>query len=108
MLDYLGVRPSIDCCSLCGTDKDIVTLSSHKGGYVCRNCFTTEGLVSDKTIKMIRLYYYVEVSNISKLDVSGEVSKEINSFLDDYYERYTGLYLKSKEFIKKINLLSEK
>ena len=108
MLDYLGVRPSIDCCSLCGTDKDIVTLSSHKGGCVCRNCFTTEGLVSDKTIKMIRLYYYVEVSNISKLDVSSEVSREINSFLDDYYERYTGLYLKSKDFIKKINMLSEK
>ena len=108
MLDYLGVRPSIDCCSLCGTDKDIVTLSSHKGGYVCRSCFTNEGLVNDKTIKMIRLYYYVEVSNISKLDVSSEVSREINSFLDDYYERYTGLYLKSKDFIKKINLLSEK
>ena len=79
-----------------------------KGGYVCRICFTNEGLVSDKTIKMIRLYYYVEVSNISKLDVSSEVSREINSFLDDYYERYTGLYLKSKDFIKKINLLSEK
>ncbi len=102
MLDYLGVRPSIDCCSLCGTDKDIVTLSSYRGGYVCRSCFTNEGLVSEKTIKMIRLYYYVEVSNISKLDVSTEVSREVNSFLDDYYERYTGLYLKSKDFIKKI------
>ena len=37
-----------------------------------------------------------------------DLENEINSFLDDYYERYTGLYLKSKEFIKKINLLSEK
>ena len=102
LLDYLGVRPSIDACSACGSDKGIVTLSADTGGYVCRNCFSNEGYVSEKTIKMIRLYYYVEIKNISKLDVSSEVSREINMFLDMYYERYTGLYLKSKDFIKKI------
>lgn len=102
LLDYLGVRPSIDACSVCGSDKGIVTLSADTGGYVCRNCFSNEGYVSEKTIKMIRLYYYVEIKNISKLDVSSEVSREINMFLDMYYERYTGLYLKSKDFIKKI------
>lgn len=102
LLDYLGVRPSIDACSICGSDKGIVSLSADTGGYVCRNCFSSEGYVSEKTIKMIRLYYYVEIKNISKLDVSSEVSREINQFLDMYYERYTGLYLKSKDFIKKI------
>ena len=93
---------------MCGSDKAIVTISASRGGYVCRNCFTNEGFVSEKTIKMIRMYYYVEIKNITKLDVSNEVSREINQFLDDYYERYTGLYLKSKDFIKKINTLSEK
>lgn len=107
LLDYLGVRPSIDACSICGSDKAIVTLSSDSGGYICRNCFNNEGYVSEKTIKMIRMYYYVDIKNISKLDVSDEVSREINMFLDMYYERYTGLYLKSKDFIKKISKLSE-
>ena len=107
MLDYLGVRPSVDCCSICGSDKAIVTINAHRGGYVCKNCFSNEGLVSEKTIKMIRLYYYVDVKNITKLDVSSEVSREINQFLDDYYERYTGLYLKSKDFIKKINQMTK-
>lgn len=106
LLDYLGVKPCIDCCSKCGSDKAIVTLSSDSGGYVCKNCYQNEGLVSDKTIKMIRMYYYVDIKNITKLDVSSEVTKEINMFLDDYYERYTGLYLKSKNFIKKIQKLS--
>lgn len=108
LLDFLGVRPSIDACSICGSDKGIVTLSSDSGGYVCRNCFNNEGYVSEKTIKMIRLYYYVEIKNISKLDVSSDVSKEINQFLDMYYDRYTGLYLKSKDFIKKISKLDQK
>lgn len=106
LLDYLGVRPSIDACSICGSDKAIVTLSADSGGYVCRDCFNNEGYVSEKTIKMIRMYYYVDIKNITKLDVSSEVSHEINQFLDMYYERYTGLYLKSKEFIKGLNKIN--
>lgn len=106
LLDYLGVNPSIDCCAICGSNQDSVTLSSDSGGYLCRNCYTNQGLVSNKAIQLIRMYYYVEIKNISKLDVSMDVSKEINQFLDDYYERYTGLYLKSKNFMKRIQQLS--
>ncbi len=102
-LNYLGVSPNIDSCSICGSTKQIVTLSSDSGGYICKNCYTDEPIVSEKTIKMIRMYYYVDISGITKLDVSDEVTHEINRFLDDYYDRYTGLYLKSKDFIKIIN-----
>ena len=52
------------------------------------------------------MFYYVNIKNINKLDISKEVVFEINRFLDDYYDRYTGLYLKSKEFIKKIRVLN--
>lgn len=107
LLDYLGVKPNIDTCNYCGSDKSIVTLSSDCGGYICKNCYNNEPLVSEKTIKMIRLYYYVDIKNIKKLDVSEEITKEINNFLDDYYDRYTGLYIKSKDFIKKINQIKQ-
>jgi DNA repair protein RecO (recombination protein O) len=107
LLDYLGVSPSIDSCAHCGNTKDIITLSSDSGGYVCRICYNNEPLVSDKTIKMIRMYYYVDIKNITKLDVSSEVTNEINRFLDDYYDRFTGLYIKSKDFLKKINSLNK-
>ena len=105
LLDYLGAMPNIDSCSLCGNQKGIVTLSADQGGFICRDCYQNEVLVSDKTIKMIRMYYLVDASSITKLDVSSEVSREINHFLDDYYDRFTGLYLKSKDFIKKVNQL---
>ena len=107
LLDYLGVSPSIDACAHCGSQKNIVTLSSDAGGYVCKDCYNNEPLVSDKTIKMIRMYYYVDIKNITKLDVSSEVTNEINRFLDDYYDRFTGLYIKSKDFLKKINSLNK-
>lgn len=106
LLEYLGVAPNIDSCSYCGSDKAIVTISCDSGGYICKNCYNNEALVSDKTIKMIRMYYYVDIKNISKLDVSDKITFEINRFLDDYYEKYTGLYLKSKDFLKKLNKIT--
>lgn len=105
-LDYLGVLPVLDCCSVCYKKTDIVTLSSDKGGYLCSKCRTNEPIISKKAIKLIRMYYYVDISKIEKLEVSEEVKREINEFLDRYYDRYTGLYLKSKNFIKELAKLA--
>ena len=102
-LEYLGVMPVLDKCSICGSNKGIATLSSYSGGYVCNNCLTNEKIVSEKTIKIIRMFFYVDISKISNIDISNLVKKEINDFLDDYYDRYTGLYLKSKNLLKNIN-----
>lgn len=101
-LDYLGVMPVLDRCSVCGSTNNIVTLSSDKGGYVCKNCYSTEKIISEKTIKLIRLFYYVDISKISKLEIGDVSKKEINDFLDMYYDRYTGLYLRSKTFLKNL------
>lgn len=108
LLDFLGVSPSLDGCSECGNNTDIVTISSYRGGYLCRSCYQNAPIVSEETIKTIRMYYYVDIKSIKKLNIKKEVSKEINQFLDDYYERYTGLYIKSKDFLKRINQLNKK
>ncbi len=105
-LDYLGVLPVLDACSVCGRKTDIVTLSSDKGGYLCKSCWTNEPIISKKAIQLVRMYYYVDIHKIEKLDIRPEVKLEINDFLDRYYDRYTGLYLKSKNFIKELAKLN--
>ena len=101
-LEYLGVMPVIDSCSLCGSKTNIVTISASSGGFVCKNCLKNDLIVNGKTLKVIRAYYYVDLKSLEKINVSDKIKNEINTFLDDYYERYTGLYLKSKEFIKNL------
>ena len=101
-LDYLGVMPILDSCCVCGNTRNIVTISSDKGGYICKDCHTSERIVSENTIKLIRMFFYVDVGKISKLVISDISARQINDFLDNYYDRYTGLYLKSKEFIKNL------
>ena len=104
-LDFLGVMPVIDGCAVCGSKTNIITLSASSGGFICKNCYHGDKIVSEKTLKLIRAYYYVDISSLEKLSVSEKIKNEINSFLDDYYDRYTGLYLKSKEFIKSLKNL---
>lgn len=101
-LDYLGVMPQLMGCAICGR-KNVITLSSDKGGFLCSNCHTNEPIISDKAIKLIRMYSLVDINKISKLDIKKDIIYEINNFIDDYYDRYTGLYLKSKTFLKKLN-----
>lgn len=101
-LDNLGVLPILDSCVECGSTDNIVTLSSDKGGYLCKNCRTNEPIISSKAIKLIRMYYYVAIDKIDNIDVHDDVIKEINDFLENYYERYTGLYLKSRKFLDNI------
>ena len=103
MLDYLGIRPCIDKCVNCYNTSDIVTISSYRGGYLCNNCLNNEKIVNIKTIKLLRMFYYVDISKIEKLEISENIKKELNMFIDDYYDRYSGLYLKSKKFLNKIS-----
>lgn len=103
-LDYLGVMPNLNGCSICGS-KLIDTLSSDKGGYLCKKCRTNEPIVDEKVLKLIRIYYYVDLKKLTAFNVDISVVNKVNNFIDEYYDRYTGLYLKSKTILKKISNL---
>lgn len=107
LLTYLGVEPILNKCSICGNESNIITLSSDKNGLLCKKCRTNQKLVDLKTIKYIRMYYYLDISKISKIEMDSRVKDEIDDFLTEYYSTHTGLYLNSKKFIddlKKVNI----
>lgn len=101
-LEYLGVLFNLDECVICGSKNNIATFDADKGGYICINCLTNEIIVDKKVIKMIRMYYYVNIDSIKEIKVDDLTKNTINKYLDLYYERYTGLYLNSKDFLKKL------
>lgn len=101
-LEKLGVLFNLDECVICGSKTSIATISADAGGFVCQKCLTNEVLVSPKVIKMIRMYFYINIESIKDIKVEESIKKTINIFLDIYYEKYTGLYLNSKNFLKKL------
>ena len=105
MLDFLGVGINLSSCNLCGETKNIVTINPDLGGYICKNCYKGEYLYDSKTIKMLRMYKLVNIDSITELKISEKVVNEINRFLNIYYERFTGLYLKSKKFLHDLQVM---
>jgi len=105
LLDFLGVGLNLTSCMICGNKKEIVTLSSEKGGLICKNCYTNERLIPIGLVKFLNMYYLVDIKSISKLSIKEDIINEINRFLTIYYDDYTGLYLKSKDFLKTMQKL---
>ena len=54
------------------------------------------------------MYSLLDISKITKIKVAEEINLEIYNFLEEYYDRYTGIYLKSRKMLNKtLNLLKE-
>ena len=102
-LPYLGVGIDLSGCVKCGNPFDIVTIDGDVGGLLCKNCYTTQRIVKKKTIQLLRIYDQISIPSINKLDIKKENIEEINRFLNVYYNRYTGMYLQSKDFLQKLS-----
>ena len=97
-LYFLGVGINLDGCVVCGK-KSILTFSEYKGGYVCSKCRTNEKIYDQKVLKMLKMYYFVDISKISVLDIKNNIIKEVDNILNIYYDHFTGIYIKSKKFL---------
>ena len=105
LLNYLGIQPELSCCVSCGNKNDIITISSYKGGYLCKKCVGQEFVYSLKTIKLIKMLSLVDIKKIKNIDIHEEIKQEIQIFIDDYYDRYSGLYLKSRDILREFSYL---
>ncbi len=102
LLDYLGVGINFDSCSVCGTTHNIITIDGDVGGYVCKECYREGPIYDDKTIKMLRMYYLIDIDSIKEFKINDSIINNIDNFINTYYDRYTGLYVYSKKFLKDI------
>lgn len=101
LLDYLGCPIELNACAKCGSNKNIITIDPDVGGYICKDCYKNEIIYDEKTRKMLRMYYLVDIDTIKELKIKDYVIDNINNFLTTYYDRYTGIYIHTKKFLDK-------
>ena len=96
LLDYLGVKPDFTACINCG-NQDIITFDLSIPGSICKNCYQDTYLFQTNTIKLLKLFQNVDISKIDKLNITNsKILEELEYFLKEYYDSYTGIYFNIK------------
>lgn len=105
MLPLLGLYPRLNECTICKSTEGEFAFSIREGGLLCHRCYDKEPYhikVSQATIRLLRLFYFFDLSRLGTIAVKDATKKEIKLVIDAYYEEYSGLFLKSKRFLDQL------
>ena len=108
MLSVFGVPPVLDCCVNCRKTEGEFSFSIREGGYLCHRCKQIDPYqleISASTVKLLRLFYYFDLSRLGNISLKEETKQELNKVIDAYYDNYLGLSLKSKKFLQQMHKL---
>lgn len=116
LLDKIGFLPEIYKCVNCSQKLSLKNLwfDYDKGGIVCADCQNVKSSgkeISEKEIKILRLYLEIErsllINHIKKLDIlekiDNNLDKRLNEILLRFIEYTTERKFKSEEFLKRLN-----
>lgn len=111
MLQVLGLYPEMRKCSICGATEGNFGFSIKDNGLICHRCLDKDPHylpLSQSAIKLLRLFYFFDLSRLGTISVKPETKKELKKAIDMYYDEYSGLHLKSKRFLDQMDSLRDK
>jgi DNA repair protein RecO (recombination protein O) len=102
MLNSLGLYPILNKCAVCGQGDGHFSFSIRENGFICHRCLEKDPYhlkISHATVKLLRIFYYFDLSRLGDISIKVETKKELKIVIEAYYEEYSGIYLKSKRFL---------
>jgi DNA repair protein RecO (recombination protein O) len=102
MLNVMGLYPVLNQCSVCGSTDGHFSFSIREGGFICHRCLEHDPYhlkISQAAVKLLRIYYYFDLSRLGNISVKNETKQELKKIIGAYYDEYSGLHLKTKKFL---------
>ncbi|SEH60581.1 DNA replication and repair protein RecO [Halobacillus karajensis] len=105
-----GFAPVVDQCIQCGGQEGPFSFSIVEGGVLCFRCKHKDpqayGL-PDPLPKLLRIFLHMDVKRLGEITMKEENKNLLRQIMDEYYDRYGGYFIKSKKFLKQLDLFSE-
>lgn len=105
-LAYLGVRPNLDSCSLCGATVDLASseefsFSYAEGGLVCSACkrYTNSVILPAETLRWMNFFLKSTFKEIVVQSVPTEASFSVLHVCQEGIREHLGFRLKSLSFL---------
>jgi DNA repair protein RecO (recombination protein O) len=111
MLNSLGLYPTLSKCTVCGQTDGHFSFSIRENGFLCHRCLEKDPYhfkISSSSVKLLRVFYYFDLSRLGDISVKEDTKKELKKVIDAYYEEYSGLHLKTKRFLNQMQQFQNK
>lgn len=106
MLNVLGLNPTLNQCSVCGSTDGHFSFSIREGGLLCHRCIDRDPYhmkLSPAAVRLLRLFYYFDLSRLGNISIKDETKAELKNVISTYYDEYSGLHLKTKKFLNSMD-----
>ncbi|KAF1304890.1 MULTISPECIES: DNA repair protein RecO [Enterococcus] len=106
LLNRFGISPIWDQCAICGETTGKFDYSSKYNGVLCERHWGNDPHryhADARGIHFLRLFAKISYDQIQSIQVKPETKQAIRKILDELYEEYVGLHLKSKKFIDQMH-----
>lgn len=107
MLTRFGVHPVFEHCTICGETSHRIPYDfcEQTGGIVCQRHFDDLPYryhATPRALYFLRQFQHVSFEMLEKISVTDETKREIWDCIDQIYDGYLGVRVKSREYIKKM------
>jgi len=108
LLQKAGIAPVVSFCVNCQTKQFPFVFSVREGGLLCDRCRHLDEhafVIEDNLVKVLSLLLNVSIKRVGNISVKDKNIQLLRIILDHYYDTYGGYELKSRKFLKQLNLL---
>lgn len=105
LLQRFGLSFNFESCGICQETNAKFDFSHAYNGLLCEKHWHMDerrSHFSPTAIHFIRLFNQISLSQIKTIDVSDKTKEELRRTIDELYDEYVGIHLKSKTFIDKM------
>ncbi|MDM5315855.1 DNA repair protein RecO [Fictibacillus sp. b24] len=109
MMKIAGIVPELTKCVSCHSTEGDFSFSIREGGFLCERCSYKDPYrmnISKGTAKLLNMFYYLDLARLGNVSLKKETKKELRMLFDAYMDEYSGVFLKSKKFLKQLDDLS--
>jgi DNA repair protein RecO (recombination protein O) len=103
-----GFAPTVHACINCGRSEGAFFFSVFEGGILCSKCaYLDQNAVSlsENLVKLLRVFLQVDMARIGEISIKKENKQLLQQLIENYYDKYGGYYIRSKRFLKQLDML---
>lgn len=103
-----GFAPVVDRCVNCGAQENLRFFSVQEGGLLCPSCQHVDPRIfklSASVAKMLLVFLQVGLERVGTISIKKENEVLLRNIFNQYYDQYGSYYLKSRRFLKQLDLL---